>query len=203
MPKRRESPLPRYQERRDRGTAVSWVYDESGKRHQVTLGAYGSPESKRRYRELLASLVDGRVSSSAAGPCPAHASGVTIETLAARFLAWAERYYRKPDGTPTREFPNFVAAARPLLELYRDELATEFGPLKLRRVREVMVGLGWSRTFINKQVVRLRRMFKWGVEQELIAPSVHQALQAVAGLKRGRTSAPEPKGFCQELWMAS
>ena len=34
-------------------------------------------------------------------------------------------------------------------------------------------------------------MFRWGVENELIPSSVHHGLQAVVGLRRGRTTAPE------------
>ena len=33
-----------------------------------------------------------------------------------------------------------------------------------------------------------KRMFKWGVENELVPPSVYHGLQAVAGLKRGRAT---------------
>lgn len=36
-------------------------------------------------------------------------------------------------------------------------------------------------------------MFRWGVENELVPASVHQGLQAVSGLRRGRTDAPEGK----------
>jgi hypothetical protein len=34
-------------------------------------------------------------------------------------------------------------------------------------------------------------MFKWSVEQEMVPASILHALQAVAGLKRGRTNARE------------
>jgi integrase len=47
------------------------------------------------------------------------------------------------------------------------------------------------RTRINAHVKRIRRMFKWGVENELVPAAVHQALCAVAPLKRGRTEAKE------------
>src|SRR5262249_8529441 len=33
----------------------------------------------------------------------------------------------------------------------------------------------------------------WGVENELVPATVHQALQAVTPLRRGRTTAPEPQ----------
>ena len=36
-------------------------------------------------------------------------------------------------------------------------------------------------------------MFKWGVENELVTPGVLPALQAVAGLRRGKMEAPDPE----------
>ena len=55
-----------------------------------------------------------------------------------------------------------------------------------------MVQQGWSRPYVNHQVNRVRRAFRWGVENELAPASVLHGLQAVAPLKRGRTEAPEP-----------
>ena len=44
---------------------------------------------------------------------------------------------------------------------------------------------------INKSIHRIRRMFRWGVENELVHPSILQALEAVAALAKGKTDAPE------------
>ena len=54
-----------------------------------------------------------------------------------------------------------------------------------------MVRLGWSRTHVNMQIGVVRRMFRWGVENEVVAPSVLHGLQAVGGLRRGKTAARE------------
>jgi len=48
-----------------------------------------------------------------------------------------------------------------------------------------------ARRLINHRVHRIRRMFRWGVENALVLPMVLQGLAAVAQLKAGRTSAPE------------
>jgi integrase len=53
------------------------------------------------------------------------------------------------------------------------------------------VELGWSRAYINAQVGRARRAFRWAVGEEMIPPSVCEALRAVDGLRRGRTAARE------------
>ena len=49
----------------------------------------------------------------------------------------------------------------------------------------------WSRKYINQQVQRVRRIFKWAVAHELLAPDVHQALCTLEPLKRGRCAARE------------
>jgi integrase len=54
-----------------------------------------------------------------------------------------------------------------------------------------MVEHGYCRRYVNDHIGRLRRIFKWGVGEELIPPTVYQALTAVPGLRRGRTEAPE------------
>jgi integrase len=48
-----------------------------------------------------------------------------------------------------------------------------------------------SRNVINARVNRIRRMFKWGVAEELLPPSVVEGLRAVDGLRRGRSHARE------------
>jgi integrase len=54
-----------------------------------------------------------------------------------------------------------------------------------------MVKKDWSRTYVNAQVDRLRRVFRWAVEEELIPVTVYQALRAVESLRCGRTEARE------------
>lgn len=54
-----------------------------------------------------------------------------------------------------------------------------------------MVAVGWARKTINCQVRRLRKVFKFGVENEMVPPSVLEGLRAVCGLQAGRTTAKE------------
>jgi integrase len=56
-----------------------------------------------------------------------------------------------------------------------------------------MIRMGWCRTYINAQMGRLRRLFKWAAENELVPAVVHHCLSAVSGLRAGRTSARESK----------
>lgn len=78
-------------------------------------------------------------------------------------------------------------------ELFGETLAAEFGPLRLRTVREAMIRNGWSRSFINKELKRLRLVIRWAVGWELVPPSVADALAAVKSLSAGDSDAPESK----------
>ncbi|MHC4214196.1 MAG: tyrosine-type recombinase/integrase [Planctomycetota bacterium] len=156
-----------------------------GKRYY--LGKYGTPESKEQYRRLLAELTLNDYQM------PVPSEEITIVELIARFWRYAQNYYRKPNGSITSEPDNYRQALRPLKELYGNTKVSEFGPMALKAVRQTMILRGWARTNINKMTSRLKRVFRWGTENELVPPDVFHALQAVSGLKRGRTEARETK----------
>jgi len=94
---------------------------------------------------------------------------------------YAETYYKG-----SREIHNLRDAIRPARALFGRWLASEFGPVQLRRVRNEMVKAGLSRGVINSRVNRIRRMFKWGVSEELIGPDVLTRLRALEPLRHGR-----------------
>jgi integrase len=92
---------------------------------------------------------------------------------------------------PTPEIQTLRQALKPLILLYGETQVAEFGPLALKAVRETMIQKGWCRNNINRQISRLKSIFRWGTEQEMVTGSVFHALLAVKGLKRGRTEATE------------
>jgi hypothetical protein len=49
-------------------------------------------------------------------------------------------------------------------DVYGFPNAHEFGPKKLKLVREHMIGLKWTRGTINKAISRIERMFKSAVQ---------------------------------------
>lgn len=153
----------------------------------IYLGRHDSPESKSKYRSLLVEWEQqGRQHGLA------NHKGPAIDELILAYLEHAAGYYVK-DGRPTSEQTTLKAALRPLHDLYGGMPAAEFSPTKLVAVRHVMItDLGWCRTHTNKQVSRIKSMFRWAVEHELIDASVHHALLAVRGLRKGRSEAREP-----------
>jgi integrase len=54
-----------------------------------------------------------------------------------------------------------------------------------------MIRSGLSRRYINEQVGRVKRLFNWAVENELVPAAVADALGRVKGLQRGRSLARE------------
>jgi integrase len=95
------------------------------------------------------------------------------------------------DGEPTSEVDSIRQALRPVRRLYAHTCAKDFGPLALRTVRDAMMEQGWARTYINRQVNRVKRMFRWAVSHQMLAESVYTALCTVDGLRKGRTPARE------------
>jgi integrase len=180
MPKLAANAVPSYRLHKQSGQAIVTL---SGK--DFCLGQYNTPESHAKYNRLIAEwLANGR-------QLGADETDFTICDVLAGFWRHAETYYRKPDGSPTSELKNYRDALGPVRRLYADTPANRFGPLALQAVRDEMIRQGWCRTYINKQIIRVRSVFKWAVGTEMVAPSVYQGLAAVPGLRAGRTTARE------------
>ena len=172
---------PKYRRQKRRSGDDSAFAEIAGQR--VYLGSYGSPESHERYGRLIA---EWRANG---GLAPVQADDLTVLELTARFWSYAETYYRKPNGDSTSELEMFRQVMRPLVRLYGRSPAKDFDPLRLQAVRQEMIGMGWCRSYINRQIIRVRRIWKWGASQKLVPPSVYHGLQSVPGLKRGQSEA--------------
>jgi hypothetical protein len=93
---------------------------------------------------------------------------VRINELLVAHLDFAAGSY--VNGHPTGELANMKDATQPVQALYETLPAAEFGPTCLRALRERMIENGPSRKVVNARFNRVRRIFKWGVEHELVAP---------------------------------
>jgi site-specific recombinase XerD len=152
------------------------------------LGKHGAPESRAQYDQLIAEwLSNGR---SIARPGSSSYSDITINEMFEAFETWAEGYYRK-GGVVTGEVTNIKYAIRTIRQLYGATIAQEFGPLHLKAVRQAILETGICRNEINRRVRIIVRAFKWAVSEAMIPPSVHHGLQAISGLRRGRSDARE------------
>ena len=152
------------------------------------LGEFGTDESCAEYERVTAEwLLNGRRLPRA----PGDIETISVAEVMVAFLEFAISYYRK-HGEETKEVTSIKEALRPLRRLYSATLAAGFGPRMLKTVREQMIESGLSRTTINNRIARVKRMFKWAVAEELVPSSVYHGLQAVSGLRRGRSKAPDP-----------
>jgi integrase len=172
--------LPKYRKHRPSGQAVVTL---DGRDHY--LGPHGTAASRREYDRLVGEWqINGRRLPSDG------TDGLTITELAAAYWRFAQDYYVKR-GRPTDEQDGIKVALKFLRQSYRDTRAADFGPLSLENVRAKLVDAGHSRGYVNQNVRRICRMFKWGVSKELVPVAVHQALATVVGLRSGKTIAPD------------
>ena len=86
---------------------------------------------------------------------------------------------------------NVKRAIKTLREAYASLPAKEFSPLKLKTVRQRFIDDGLSRVNCNRYTGIIARIFRHGVENELIPPDVAHGLEAVKTLAKGRCEAPE------------
>lgn len=116
---------------------------------------------------------------------------LTVSRLCVKYIEeHAKPYYRK-NGRQTSELSAIQGALRPLTKIFGRTKVLEFGPVKLKAVRQAMIEAGVVRRRINRNVSRIRSVFKWGVENELVPVNIHVALTTVSGLRAGRSRAVE------------
>jgi len=178
--------------------------ERQGKRIRLP-GRHNSPESLRAYAAFIKEIGADRPAPT---PAPVPGQPITVAHLVLLYLQWAATYYVNTDGSPNKEYGQLKYAAGPLCVVAGDVLVSDFGPLKLEEVRNAMVSGSWdirthpdtgeeaprpwTRPHINRQINRIRRIFRWGVQRELVPGPVMIALETLAPLRKGRTKAAEP-----------
>lgn len=151
----------------------------------IYLGPYDAAETRQKYHQVIAEwLAGGR---QLAQPQEA----VTITELVARYWQFAQDNYGGSTASAAKERRHIHIVLGILREAYGHAKAGDFGPKALRIVRQKMIERGWCRRFVNQNVGRIKRIFRWATENELIPGGVYHSLQAVLGLRRGRTEARE------------
>ena len=171
----------------------------SGER--IYLGKWNSPDSRRLYDQLLANwLRSGRTSvlpqSSSDTPpppeLPPQAPVYTVQNLVDDFGEHTKSYYRK-DGKETSEADLIRRAMAFLADCFGKMSAEDFGPRQIAVLQKLMLKRDFSRTYINRQILRIRRGFRWAVTTEKMQPTPkYLAMLQVRGLAKGRTQAREP-----------
>jgi len=150
------------------------------KRRDYGLGEFNSAESRERYHRVIAQweandrrLPDPEFDGVQTTTDSKRDAGPSVDDVALRFWRWAQANYRP------QEARSFRSVLRLLRQMDGSTPACDFGPNRLRLVREAMVRgdesadpprEAWSRTYTNQQVQRIRQMFRWAASHELIPP---------------------------------
>lgn len=117
-------------------------------------GRYGSKESRSAHARLeleLASSPTGWLTEP---------DEITVSEVFSAHLEHAEQHYRRADGSQTHELVEYKLIDKLVRELYGEQPAKLFGPLRLKAIRSAMLEQNWCRNVVNQRIGRLRRIFK-------------------------------------------
>lgn len=141
-------------------------------------GVHGTPAAERRYDQLISEWLAAR----SAGIPFAASENPTVSELVAAYVAHVKIQYTR-NGKPTAQQRRIRIAVSVTASVCPDKESKSFGPLSLEAVRQVMIGKGWSKNFINHSVNAIRQMFRWAAKRELLPEAVYQQLRSLEQLK--------------------
>jgi integrase len=145
------------------------------------LGRHGSDEARKEYARLCVVLAKDQPPEAIL----ATANVLSVADLVAAYLRHAEQFYRDEHGRTSSELVNYRCAVEPLLSAHAHTAINEFGTKALRQVVETMVKKGWCRQSINRQLVRIRTVWRWAEAEQIAPAGCFATLKTVRGLKRG------------------
>jgi len=147
------------------------------------LGKYGTHESRVRHQNIVAAAQARREAIDLMRP-------LSVGELAERYLAAMRAEY----GPKSWQAVEGRRIALAVCDRFAGLEAAAFGPKAMQEVQQSLLGRGRiCRTGVNRMVRRTAAMFKWAVSEELLPPTVWQALQAVRPLRRGKGREVAPR----------
>lgn len=172
------SAAPRIPKYRKHPNGQAFIEHQGARRY---LGKHGTPESLARYRAEIDRILGG-VTMPVASPLD-----LTIAEVCVAFLDHAQKYYGD-----SQEYKNFRTAITSVTQLFGSIKGKDVGPRLLIGLQQHWTtAKDWSRTNINHQVGRVKRMFRWACKHELIPPEISYRLECVDGLRAGKCDARE------------
>jgi integrase len=145
------------------------------------LGNYGSPESRAKYAALIAEAKVVPSTPEPKGP-------PTVSELMAAYFKYVDEYY----GYKSAMWYHIKSFMKLLHRHFGTLPAKEFKAKRLKQLRDLWIGEGWSRKYINEQAGRLKRMYQWAASEEMLPAEVLHSLEMVQGLRRGKCKAHDP-----------
>lgn len=136
------------------------------------------------------------------------ASEITLSELVGLYLTrhCAEYYKNSPEHV---EWVRRILGA--FADVYGAELASTITPKRLKTYRDILIDGGFfrgkvkeaklpCRKTINEKTSLIKRLFRWGVSEELVKESVWRSLESVENLHAGRSRAGESRVVRPVLW---
>jgi integrase len=202
---------PKYRFHAPTNRGVVDVYRIDGTRTTISLpGPFNSEESLAEFRRVRNFIEEHGGRLPLAKSTAAAMGDLTVGELVLQFLDKKVAVdYVDETGKPTTEQSCYHLVMKPIVRLFGSHLAREFDSGALEQVRQSMVDgswmneaeralhlkrnqpIGWTRRSINKQISRVRAMFKWATLKKLVPPSAVLDFKSLPPLKRGRGGARE------------
>lgn len=149
------------------------AYVQFGKK-QMNLGPWGSQQAKDKYAAILKEWAKHN-SIKPFVPKP----NCKVSRLVAEYLRLLE-----PRVSRAEHKKNQTLLTTFLADYYRMP-AADFGKAELKAIRAQLQAQGRVREQINKEIGRIRRCFKWGVNEDMVPAAALVNLQAVPDLAIG------------------
>jgi integrase len=117
---------------------------------------------------------------------------LTLHTLRERYLAHADRHYRRRSGDPTREADNMKFALDRFVAFAGDtSLGAKINRHQVRAWVDQLASEELTRCYVNQCLSRVRRWVRWCADWDLIPFSVTEDLRLVRPLMPFRSKAKE------------
>jgi integrase len=175
--------FPRYLAHASGKARAVWTDPVLGRREKILPGLFNSSESLQAFARLQLELATGVEKPAVLS------EGPTVVEVLLPYIRYVDSYYDPDHSEPAM----IRSALKVVRELYGLDPVASFGPKKLAAVRVAFVQKGWSRPYVNRQVGKIVRAFKWAASEELAPAAVYQALKTMAPLRRSHCDAPEPE----------
>jgi len=107
---------------------------------------------------------------------------LSVVEIIVEYFPWMAKQYG-----PGSE--SHVESAKHTLRMLKDSFGTmpadDFSVRQMTELRDAMIAKDWCRTYVNRQVGRVRDLFRWSVEMDLIPGTKWPKLLAMRNLRRG------------------
>lgn len=166
----------------------------------IYCGKYGTTAAEANYQRVIADIraSGAEVVRHLGAPRPGGrrrafiAPAARVLSVAELLLAYVEHAEREYPP-PSRETEIIKVACKTVRELFSDVPADEFGLRQLKAVRQKWIDEGLARKYINAKIGRIKRIWQWGAEEELVPASTWHTLKSLKGLGFRRFGAAESK----------